>query len=123
MTSSTMTQFIDRIISSPNTISFSDVMSLIADHYAFTPTRFTNGLGADKVINKEGSNEGSCRIFAFALIHQLTQEQTLHCFGDYYRKDVLGHPEANDHANIRTFMKEGWEGISFDQPALVPIKA
>ncbi|MGS2716863.1 HopJ type III effector protein [Eionea flava] len=118
MTSPAIVQFIDRMTSSPEKITFSEVMSLIDDHYVFTPTAFTNGSGNDRVINEKGSNEGSCRIFAFAQLQKLTEAQTLHCFGDYYRKDVLEHPDSDDHANIRTFIRDGWKGIVFDGSAL-----
>ncbi len=60
----------------------------------------------------------SCRIFAFAKIHNLSAEQTLALFGDYYRKDVLGNPDGTDHQNIRNFMRDGWAGIQFDGEAL-----
>jgi len=39
-------------------------------------------------------------------------------FGRFYREDVLGNPEGNDHANIRNFMESGWGGVKFDSPAL-----
>jgi len=110
--------FLDRVKKKPSVVSFSEVIELINAEYDFSPTRFTNGLADDTVINEAGTNEGSCRIFAFAKLHSLTEEQTLHCFGDYYRKDVLEHPENTDHANIRTFIKCGWAGILFDVPAL-----
>jgi hypothetical protein len=48
----------------------------------------------------------------------LTDEQTLHCFGTYYRDDVLNHPDNNDHRNIRLFMRYGWQGIMFEGDAL-----
>ena len=98
----------------PEAVTFDDVMNVIADHYDYTPSRFTNGFGEDAAINEAGSNEGSCKIFAFAQLNNLSKEQTLHCFGDYYRKDVLEHPEATDHANIRNFMIDGWDGIHFE---------
>jgi hypothetical protein len=41
-------------------------------------------------------------------------------FGDYYRKDVLEHPEGSDHANIRQFIRDGWQGIQFDSDVLQP---
>jgi len=44
--------------------------------------------------------------------------QTLNCFGDYYRIDVLQNPENEDHANIRTFMTYGLKHILFSCPAL-----
>jgi hypothetical protein len=48
----------------------------------------------------------------------LSVEDTLALFGDYYRMDVLQHPEGNDHQNIRRFMQDGWAGIAFDGEAL-----
>jgi hypothetical protein len=52
------------------------------------------------------------------LLNNLNQEQTLACFGDYYREDVLKNPEGNDHGNIRNFMNTGWNGIKFEDQAL-----
>lgn len=109
---------IQQIKTEPEKIEFSDIISTVENNYQYQATRFTNGIEADCVTNEAGENEGSCKIFAFAKINQLDQQQTLHCFGQYYRDDVLNHPEGNDHANIRTFMKYGWEGINFDNNAL-----
>jgi hypothetical protein len=102
----------------PEGVQFDDIMQVINENYLYTPTRFTNGNGESMVINKAGNNEGSCKIFAFALLQHLSKQQTLHCFGDFYRKDVLEHPGGTDHANIRHFMQSGWAGIKFDTPAL-----
>ncbi len=44
-----------------------------------------------------GQNNGSCKIFAFGLAQDLSPEQTLACFGQFYRNDVLGFPENTDH--------------------------
>lgn len=104
--------------SKPSDIEFQEVMNLIESLYTYSPTDFTNGLGDDVVMNPAGSNEGSCKLFAFAQEQQFSQQQTLDCFGRYYRKDVLEHPENNDHGNIRNFMKYSWEGISFNSPPL-----
>ena len=30
--------------------------------------------------------------------------ETLSLFGHYYRDDVMGHPEGDDHRNIRNFL-------------------
>jgi len=68
-----------------------------------------------------GSNEGSCKILAFAKMQKLTQEQTLALFGGYYRDDVLKHPNGDDHANIRNFMLCGWAGVSFDGEPLMSL--
>ena len=54
-------------------------------------------------------------------MNQLDQSQTLNLFGDYYRLDVLNNPEGTDHQNIRNFMEQGWEGVSFQSPALTTI--
>ena len=110
--------FIAQIKANPENITFSEVINYIDSHYHYTPTKFSNGPESDCVISQAGDNEGSCKIFSFAFLHQFDAMQTLNCFGDYYRKDVLHHPDATNHANIRTFMKYGWQHISFEQPAL-----
>lgn len=95
-------------------VAFADVMAVIDQNYAFTPTAFRNG-DAD---NAAGSNNGSCKIFAFAKLHGLDAAATLNAFGDFYTQDVLQHPEGEDHANIRNFMRTGWDGIEFSGEAL-----
>jgi hypothetical protein len=111
---------IARIRTAPDNIRFDEVMDTIAAHYDYSPCRFSNGVGDDRVINEAGQNEGSCKLFAFARLNGLSETETLACFGDYYHKDVLEQPEGTDHANIRTFMRHGWGGIRFDRPALTP---
>lgn len=106
--------FLDQLNTSENSISFTDTMSVIDANYEFTPCEFTNG----SLTNAANQNNGSCKIFAFAKLHNLAESLTLQCFGDYYRKDVLEHPEADDHQNIRNFMHTGWSGITFNAPAL-----
>ena len=95
-------------------VSFADTIVVITENYTYTPTAFKNG----NVENAAGQNEGSCKIFAFAKLHDLTPEQTLSLFGDYYRVDVLQHAQAIDHQNIRQFMQHGWDGIVFTGCAL-----
>ncbi len=92
-----------------NKKSFPDTIAYIDENYTFTPTTFKNG----NQINNAGENNGSCKIFAFAQLHQLTKEETLFLFGDFYQ-DVLNTPDATDHQNIRNFMIFGWEGIHFE---------
>jgi len=106
--------FLNKLRTQPNTISFTDTMEVIDANYEFTPVRFTNGTA----VNEAGTNSGSCKLFAFAKLQELSKEVTLACFGAYYREDVLQHPDATNHANIRNFMVTGWEGISFDGEAL-----
>jgi len=105
--------------SAPEKIEFNQVIQVIEENYNYTPTRFTNGEGSGQVTNEVGNNEGSCKIFSFAQLNNLNEKQTLACFGNYYREDVLAHPDNTDHANIRNFIKSGWAGIHFDNIALV----
>ena len=109
---------LEQIKNTPEKTEFNDVISIIDEHYRYIPTRFTNGTDNDVVINTAGQNEGSCKIFSFARMNNLNKEQTLNCFGHYYRDDVLNNPEGQDHANIRTFMKHGWKHVSFESEAL-----
>jgi len=114
-------ELIKKISTAPESIDFTDVIVSIDGAYHYTPTRFRNGNGDKVAISEAGTNEGSCKIFAFGKLNNLSEEQTLACFGQYYREDVLGHPENDDHANIRNFMMHGWEGIEFEGKALTPM--
>jgi len=96
-------------------------MAIISEHYVFTPTRFCNGLGENCITNEPGSNEGSCKIFAFAKLNQLNKDQTLNLFGDYYH-DVMNDPKGNGHQNIRNFMQYGWEGVNFNESNTLQLK-
>jgi hypothetical protein len=106
--------FFRQLTTDPDTISFQQSIELIESLYNFTETAFRNG----EKHNGAGENNGSCKIFAFALLHQLSAPQTLQMFGDYYRKDVLLSPAGTDHANIRQFIQYGWDGIEFSGQAL-----
>ncbi len=112
-----LNDFISKLSSQPETVSFTETMATIDQNYRFTPTPFSNG----GVENEAGQNSGSCKIFAFGQLNKLTQEQTLACFGDYYRNDVLNNPDAEDHQNIRCFTKSGWAGVQFQGSALSPL--
>ncbi|MGF1728088.1 HopJ type III effector protein [Photobacterium kasasachensis] len=113
-----MEALLNKIKQSPELVGFDTVIDLIQQHYLYTPTAFSNGLGKETLVNTAGSNEGSCRIFAFAQLHQLSEAETLACFGNFYREDVLQNPDGDDHKNIRNFMKYGWQGIQFSGRAL-----
>ena len=101
---------------------FEDVMAYINAHFNYSPTAFSNGLGAEPLHNAAGQNEGSCRIFALARLKQLSEADTAWLFGRFYREDVLKHPEGNDHSNIRRFLKDGWAGVHFEGDALRAIE-
>lgn len=92
---------------------FEDLIDFIDDDYDHTPVAFTNG----EIENSADENQKSAKLFCFAAIHQLTQLETLHCFGQYYQ-DVLNTPESDSHGNIRNFMTYGWEGLKFESPVL-----
>ena len=109
--------FLQKLNTTPEQIAFTDTIAVIDAHYDFTPTAFKNG----EMNNDQGQNNGSCKLFAFAKLHNLNEQQTLHCFGAYYRVDVLKHPEGTDHQNIRNFMKHGWSGVKYSDKALALI--
>ncbi len=109
-----LNSFLQRLNDAPDSVAFSGTMAVIDALYDFTPTSFKNG----SLLNEAGQNNGSCKLFSFAKLNGLSQQQTLACFGDYYRKDVLSNPDGTDHQNIRNFMKTGWDGIRFEGEAL-----
>lgn len=112
-----LTTFLEKV-KNEQEISFDETISIITDNYNYQPTEFSNGLDTQLLINAAGSNEGSCKIFAFAQLNQLNQQQTLSLFGDFYRKDVLEDLAGTGHQNIRNFMQYGWDGIVFSQSPL-----
>ncbi|MBX9807984.1 MAG: HopJ type III effector protein [Flavobacteriaceae bacterium] len=109
-----ITSFLEKLKQAPNDISFSETIAVIDGNYDFTPTTFDNGTQH----NAEGENSGSCKLFAFAKTQNLSQAETLACFGAYYFEEVLGDPKGTNHQNIRNFIKLGWEGIQFEGEAL-----
>lgn len=112
-------QFLEKIANNEK-VSFNETMDVINQYYDYQATEFSNGMDDNKLINAAGSNEGSCKIFAFAEINQLTEQQTLHLFDDFYYQEVLGDPSGTQHQNIRNFMQFGWDGVKFKQAALLP---
>lgn len=107
-------QLIEQLTQSPESIVFANVIAAIEANYNYTPQSFKNG----ETENAAGTNEGSCKVFAFAQLNDLSEEQTLACFGEHYLS-VLATPYHDDHANIRNFMKTGWASIEFSGTALV----
>ena len=108
-------QFLKQLDQHPDSIEFEQVMNVIGQHYDYSPVSFRNG---PELENKAGSNEGSCKIFAFAQLKALSRENTLALFGQFYRVDVLQHPSADNHGNIRAFIQYGWDGIEFEKMPL-----
>jgi hypothetical protein len=95
-------------------MNFADLIELIDKNYNYTPASFING----DLQNSVTENQGSAKLFCFGAIHQLTQLEALHCFGEHYQ-GVLNDPKGDAHQNIRNFIIYGWEGLKFDSPVLV----
>lgn len=111
----TLEIFLQKLDTKPKSVEFAETMSVIESVYDFTEVAFTNG----QQNNAAGENSGSCKLFSFAKLNGLSEAKTLACFGAYYRDDVLDHPNADDHQNIRQFMINGWSGIQFSAEALI----
>lgn len=93
---------------------FAAVQAHIDARYAYTPTAFDNG----SAHNAAGQNSASCKLFSFAQMEGLDAMQTLSLFAEHYLA-VQAAPAAQDHANIRNFMQQGWAGVRFAGVALV----
>ena len=92
---------------------FADVLAFIEARYQHTPTAFQNGAQ----FNASTENQGSAKVFSFAKLEGLSQQDTLNLFAEHYAS-VLATPEASDHQNIRQFMQNGWDGVKFEGEAL-----
>ncbi|MGL4630507.1 MAG: HopJ type III effector protein [Leadbetterella sp.] len=106
---------LDQIKSNNQTIQFQEVIAFIDENYTFDPCAFLNG----ELENSIGQNSGSCKLLQFALIENLTLEQTLQCFGEYYRTEVLQNPDGTNHQNIRNLMRFGLQGLKFEAFTLI----
>ena len=109
-----ISEYIDKVKAAPETLEFNELMALIEAEYRFTPAEFSNG----GLLNTADQNQGSCKLFSFAQLNGLSKEETLACFGAFYREDVLQNPDADNHQNIRNFMQSGWNEIKFSSEAL-----
>ena len=107
-----MNKIIQKLKSNSST-SFQEVINYIDENYLFTPTGFKNG----NQYNEAGQNNGSCKVFAYAQLNNLSKEDTLLLFAEHYQS-VLNTPKATEHQNIRNFIELGWEAIKFEGVAL-----
>ncbi|RFS24957.1 HopJ type III effector protein [Chitinophaga silvatica] len=96
-----------------NSLTFKEVITFIESAYLHQPTAFKNG----DAYNEASQNQGSAKVFSFALLNNLSKEDTLYLFAEHYQS-VLQTPDAADHQNIRQFMIHGWDGIAFEGQAL-----
>ena len=110
----TLNEFLSKLASSPQQIEFTDTMTVIDNNYDFIPSGFNN----HGLLSEANENNGSCKIFAFAQLNNLSEMETLSLFGRYYRDDVMGNPDGDDHSNIRNFLLDGWLGVHFDKVVL-----
>lgn len=90
-------------------LKFEETIDIIDQFYESQLLEFKNG----DIVNKQGENEGSAKLLSYAALSNLNKETTLKLWGQYYR-DVVKNPEGTDHANIRNFMKYGWDGVPFE---------
>ncbi|MBE7696447.1 HopJ type III effector protein [Tenacibaculum finnmarkense] len=111
----TLQEFKNKLRNTPKELDFSETMNVIEENYTFTPSAFKNG----DLENTSTQNLGSCKVFSFAIKQQLSKEETLACFAQYYFIDVLETPNGAGHQNIRNFMKTGFEGLVFENETLV----
>lgn len=100
--------FLKKLSEHPKKIMFEEVMAAVDESYNFTPSKFING----DLVNEANQNNGSCKVFALASLHQLDEQATLNLFGQYYR-DVISTPKGDDHQNIRNFINTGWSKVTF----------
>lgn len=108
-----MKLLVNSLLDQPGT-RFTDVIAGIDQCYAFAPTAFQNG----EQYNEANQNNGSCKVFALALLLGLNVDETLRLFCEHY-ESVLNHPDADDHQNIRQFMAHGFDGLRFTGVALI----
>ena len=109
-----LNDFKNKLKNTPEALKFSETISVIEENYNFIPAAFKNG----DLENSSTQNLGSCKVFSFALKQQLTKEEALACFAQYYFIDVLENPNGTDHQNIRNFMNTSFEGLVFENETL-----
>jgi hypothetical protein len=106
-------QYLEQL-KSGDEMKFSDFIDLIDNEYTFVPTAFTNG----GLANKDDENQGSAKVFCFGLMHELSEYESLKCFGEHYQNVLETLADSTTHLNIRNFMRRGWKGISINVEAL-----
>jgi len=97
--------------------SFNQVIEFIETYYQHQATAFKNG----EAVNEATQNQGSAKVFAFAQLNELSENDTLYLFAEHYQS-VLANPDGLDHQNIRQFRLNGWKGIVFYGEALIEKK-
>ena len=99
-------------------LTFEEVIEVIDTYFESQLLVFKNG----DIVNQQGENEGSAKLLSYAALSEMDKETTLKLWGQYYR-EVLNDPNGTSHANIRNFMKYGWEGVPFENGIALTRKA
>ena len=95
-------------------MKFSDFIDLIAREYRFSNIAFENS----GVFNSKDENQGSAKVFCFGLMHSLSEREVIKCFGEHYQSVLDSPQDQSSHLNIRSFMNNGWGGVTIDFAAL-----
>jgi hypothetical protein len=101
-------EFAEKIKNGGEVANFAETMKLIDEHYTYFEVPFAVG----DVRSAANENTGSAKVFSFGLMTRMDEKSTLKLFGEHY-KAVLANPSGTDHANIRSFMKNGFPGVEF----------
>ncbi|CAM9501828.1 unnamed protein product [Chrysoparadoxa australica] len=96
------------LLSDSTKVKFQDTMDFVADNFKYTPKRFNVG----SLASEAGVNEGSSKVFSLSQLLDLSDAETLRCFGEHY-VSVTEDPDGDAHGNIRAFMKTGAAGVGF----------
>tara|TARA_B110001454_G_scaffold197256_1_gene200615 strand:- start:187 stop:567 length:381 start_codon:yes stop_codon:yes gene_type:complete len=106
-------QYIEQLRSGTQ-MKFSDFIDLIAREYRFSNIAFENS----GVFNSKDENQGSAKVFCFGLMHSLSEREVIKCFGEHYQSVLDSPQDQSSHLNIRSFMNNGWGGVTIDFAAL-----
>ena len=93
---------------------FSEIQEIINTDYTYEPNGFTIG----NIYNDSNNNQWSGKIASYAVINNLTNQETLELFGEHYQS-VLDDPNGTGHANVRALIKYGLTGVKFDNNKLL----
>lgn len=88
-----------------NSITYQQTIDFIDKHYCYFAVPFKCG----DITYEPNVKTGAAKIFSFGLMTQMTKDQTLRLFGEYYR-DLK---PTDDRPNVKNFIDYGWNGISF----------
>jgi hypothetical protein len=88
---------------------FQEIQDKIAKEYDYRPGGFSIG----DVHSGPDENQWSGRVASYAVLNDLSTEQTLALFGEHYQT-VLDDPSGTGHANIRALARHGIESVRFD---------